>query len=220
MPKNGRVAAVPPGSLRSALSDGTDGSTLSAWLLMSQAASRSACVGRRARRGGGGAVTSTCRGRLVERAGRHDDEVALAREHAGHRRQHQPVERVRAAEIEAPDDAGLAARGAFRVLLRQGVEPLAQRRHLLEQGLCAGIDLGPLGALARQRPHEALGRADEDGNERLVGPEQRLRLGQPQRLGIGERDVGWEGPDDLGARLSHLASRSGRCRRAARCGAR
>ena len=218
MPKNGRVAAVPPASVRRARERRHRRQHAQRMRLDEPGRLAQRLRGRRARPRRR-RRQQHLQGQAGERAGRHDDEVALARQHPGHGAEHQAIERMRAAEVEARDDAGPAAGGAFCVLLGQGVETVAQRRHLLGEGLRAGIDLGPLGALARQRPHEALARADQDGNQRLVGPQQRLRLGQPQRFRVGERHVGREGPDDLGARFPHLASRRGRCRCAARCGA-
>ena len=205
MPKNGRVAALPPASLRSALSDCTDGSTLSAWLLISQAASRSACVGRRARRRRRRRHQHLQR-QAGERAGRHDDEVALAREHAGDRRQHQPVERVRALEVEAP---ARRRRGCRRRLPRPAAP--ADRGRCAAPSTCSARTCAPASisahsARSRVSAHtKLLAEPTRMATSASSALQQRLRLGQPQRLGIGERDVVGEGPDDLGARLSHLA---------------
>ena len=65
MPKNGSVAELPSASLRSALSDCTDGSTLMACDLISQAALRSSSGVGSPPLAAGGRVISTCSGRLV-----------------------------------------------------------------------------------------------------------------------------------------------------------
>jgi hypothetical protein len=65
MPKNGSDAELPCASLRSALSDCTDGSTLMACDLISQAVLRSSSGVGSPPLTDGGRVTSTCKGRLV-----------------------------------------------------------------------------------------------------------------------------------------------------------
>ena len=61
----------------------------------------------------------------------------------------------------------------------------------------AGVDFGPLRALARERPHKALGRPHEHGNQRFIVLEQRLHRRGRQRSRIGEGDIVWIGPADL-----------------------
>ena len=144
-----------------------------------------------------------------QRARRYDDQVPLAREHPS---SEPNAPRGRAFQIEArttPAPPSLL----LCILLGQRVEAIAQSHHPLAiSSLPKSIWAQPV--RSRHHPQEALGGADQYGNERLIGFEQGCvaTTGPDHECRVGGKAA------TIWARACLTSSPSDRCRFGARCG--
>ena len=174
-------------SLRKALSDCTEGSTLSACSRISHCASFSASAWLSS--GRGSPVTSTWKGKLLSAPVVTSMTCCLPASIGREPAEQQLVEAMSAGDIEA---YGLAVRSRFQAC--------AQRLHLRRKGRVAGLDLRPVRAPGRYRPNEGAFRARQNSYERLILLQELLRLRHRQRRGLGQRQIVRETLDDIRAR--------------------